>query len=137
MPGFGAKTLIFEPSCIKAAMVIPDGGSSVLGAQRIVLCIRLTLLTEVRRKMRTMWCKTSKIVTNEHPMHSPEKQNLKKLIKKYSEIFESIFYLNLTLLSNNVKKTHIHHTIGKFTNFKCYKISLKALNMKNQGLKCF
>ena len=37
MPGFGAKTLIFEPSCIKAAMVIPDGGSSVLGAQRIVL----------------------------------------------------------------------------------------------------
>ena len=37
MPGFGAKTLIFEPSCIKAAMVTPDGGSSVLGAQRIVL----------------------------------------------------------------------------------------------------
>ena len=40
MPGFGAKTLIFEPSCIKAAMVTPDGGSSVLGAQRIVLWIR-------------------------------------------------------------------------------------------------
>ena len=79
LPGFGAKTLIFEPSCMNAAMVIPEGVASFLGAHRIVLCIRLTLLTEVRRNIRIMWCKTSKMVTREHPIHSPE-NNIRNFI---------------------------------------------------------
>lgn len=42
------------------------------GAHRIVLCIRLTLLTDVRRNMSITWCKTSKMVTREQPMQRPK-----------------------------------------------------------------